>query len=343
MMQSISVVIPTYNGAAYVEEALASVFAQTLPPANVIVVDDCSTDGTAALAARIGRSAPLPVRVVRLSENSGGPAAPINAGIAAERTEYITVLDQDDVFAPDKIEQQAILLAEHPDVAVAAGLCSPWNEPRSIHSWQLDLFRQLGGTNSEQAIKLSGRDSLRALMLHGNFLVGYPSFMFRTADWRAKGGADERYRVASDYDLLCWLCSRGSMAITPGTHYVRRTHDSNVCNNKQRMFLDVAQVRHYLTSQRWLLADEEISRPMRDWFGYFGYCLREAGNYETPGDATAPSGASGAGTVHWRWSPYICPSVASGAGWSDGRRPIAPSRTLASQTSRARRRVGGLT
>ena len=117
-------------------------------------------------------------------------------------------------------------------------------------------------------------------MLHGNFLVGYPSFMFRTADWRAKGGADERYRVASDYDLLCWLCSRGSMAITPSTHYVRRTHDSNVCNNKQRMFLDVAQVRaHYLTSQRWLLADEEISRPMRDWFGYFGYCLREAGNY----------------------------------------------------------------
>ncbi len=65
-MSSVSVVIPTHNGRAFLADALDSVLAQTERPAEVLVVDDASTDGTADLAEELARTAPLPVRVVRL-------------------------------------------------------------------------------------------------------------------------------------------------------------------------------------------------------------------------------------------------------------------------------------
>ena len=67
---SVSVVIPTYNGAEYVRGALASVFGQTELPAEIIVVDDVSRDNTVALVECVAREAPVPLKVIRLPRNS---------------------------------------------------------------------------------------------------------------------------------------------------------------------------------------------------------------------------------------------------------------------------------
>ena len=123
MPQAVSVIIPAYNGSAYIEEALASVFAQTLRPAEVIVVDDCSKDGTAALVERIAQSAPAAVRLIRQAKNSGGPALPINVGVAAASGEFVTVLDQDDAFLPNRIEATLRVFAHCPDLSVAFSCC----------------------------------------------------------------------------------------------------------------------------------------------------------------------------------------------------------------------------
>jgi glycosyltransferase involved in cell wall biosynthesis len=71
MKANISVVVPTYNGAAFIAEALASVFAQTLPPREIIVADDCSTDDTPTIVKHIASDSPLPIRLIRLEDNSG--------------------------------------------------------------------------------------------------------------------------------------------------------------------------------------------------------------------------------------------------------------------------------
>ena len=101
----VSVVIPSYNGILFISEAIGSVFDQTRPPREIIVVDDASTDGTADLVASIACQAPLRIQLVRLSTNSGGPAHPMNVGIGVATGRYIAILDQDDRFTPERLAE----------------------------------------------------------------------------------------------------------------------------------------------------------------------------------------------------------------------------------------------
>ena len=94
----ISVVIPAYNAARFLPRCLESVFAQTLKPVEVIVVDDGSTDNTVAVAAKLGATV--------LRRPNGGPGAARNAGIQFATGEWIALLDADDLWAPEKLERQ---------------------------------------------------------------------------------------------------------------------------------------------------------------------------------------------------------------------------------------------
>jgi glycosyltransferase involved in cell wall biosynthesis len=310
---SVSVIIPTYNGAAFIAEALVSVFAQTQPPREIIVVDDCSTDGTMALVEEIAASAPLPIRLIRLPRNSGGPAKPINAGVAAAKSELIAVLDQDDVFAPDKLEYESTTLACNPEAALAAGLLAFSTTRDQIVQLAANVCRQLEATDPAVPTLLPGSQVLRQLILHGNFFIGYPAFTFRKVHWAAKGGVDEGLPVASDYDLLCNLCMRGMVSIRPSIHYIRRQHEANVSDDYLKGYLDVTRVRaRYLMANPWLLRDASVAPPLRDWFSTFGYWVREAGNHRAAlecyrlsariwGWDSALLKAAGKLPLHWLW------------------------------------------
>jgi glycosyltransferase involved in cell wall biosynthesis len=111
----VSVVIPAYNGASFLAEALDSVLGQTRPPEEVVVVDDGSTDGTAAVAARYG----APVLVHRQANRGIGAAR--NAGVALTSGDHIAFLDADDLWEPRKLERQLELLAKDPDLEIVFG------------------------------------------------------------------------------------------------------------------------------------------------------------------------------------------------------------------------------
>lgn len=97
-MERVSVIVPVYNGAATIDRALASVFAQTLPAFEIVVVDDGSTDNTASVLAEYGDK----IRVVRQA-NRGLPAAR-NAAVAASRGQLLALIDHDDEWIPQKLE-----------------------------------------------------------------------------------------------------------------------------------------------------------------------------------------------------------------------------------------------
>ena len=105
----ISVIVSTYNGAAYLAEALASVRAQDYRPVELIVVDDGSNDASPEIAASFRPS-------VRLMQAHQGLAVARNAGLAAATGTLIAFLDQDDWWETDKLRRQAAYLAEHPEV-----------------------------------------------------------------------------------------------------------------------------------------------------------------------------------------------------------------------------------
>jgi glycosyltransferase involved in cell wall biosynthesis len=103
----ISVVIPAYNAARWLPESLRSVQRQTLQPAEVIVVDDGSTDETAEVAHAFG------VRVI--SKANGGVAVARNVGIRSAASEWVALLDHDDLWRRNKLEKQTAVLERFPD------------------------------------------------------------------------------------------------------------------------------------------------------------------------------------------------------------------------------------
>lgn len=104
----VSVLIPTYNCARFLPEALDSVFAQTYGDYEVIVVDDGSEDHTPDIVARYPQ-----VRYIPIPHK--GVSAARNAAISAAQGEWIAFLDADDLWAADKLEKQLRYLSDHPD------------------------------------------------------------------------------------------------------------------------------------------------------------------------------------------------------------------------------------
>jgi glycosyltransferase involved in cell wall biosynthesis len=121
---TVSVVIPVYNGARYLAEAVQSVFDQTDPPLEIIVVDDGSTDGSADIIQQLSVSSPVPIRYI-YQENQG-PAAARNRGIALAVGELIAFLDQDDLWLPAKLSRQIDLLRQMPRAGYALTLVDPF-------------------------------------------------------------------------------------------------------------------------------------------------------------------------------------------------------------------------
>ena len=148
---NISAIIPVFNGEEFLAEAVESIRAQRVPPDEIIVVDDGSRDGSAAVAATLGAE----VRVVRHAHNLGLPAAR-NTGVGAARGDVISFLDVDDLWSPDKLLVQSDILGRDPSIDVVVGLTQkmrrlddsddgrfePWSEPELALSLGAALLRR---------------------------------------------------------------------------------------------------------------------------------------------------------------------------------------------------------
>jgi hypothetical protein len=110
----ISVVMPAYQVQTTIEAAIRSVLAQTMPDFELIIVDDGSTDATAAIAKNVDDS-----RIRLISQANRGLAGARNTGIKAARARYIALLDSDDLFLPDKLAMHYVHLESDPSIGVS--------------------------------------------------------------------------------------------------------------------------------------------------------------------------------------------------------------------------------
>jgi glycosyltransferase involved in cell wall biosynthesis len=122
-LSGVSVVIPCYRCGATVSRAVASACAQSVPPREVIIVDDASGDGTHAVLERL-----TGVGVIALARN-GGAAAARNAGWDAAHGEFVAFLDADDTWHPRKLEIQLAFMRRHPEFPLTAHWMAYEDEP----------------------------------------------------------------------------------------------------------------------------------------------------------------------------------------------------------------------
>lgn len=138
--QAVSVVIPCFRCAGTIARAVHSAIAQTLPPLEIILVDDASPDDTfRVLESLRDKYGPNVIKLILLPENRG-PSAARNAGWDAARGELMAFLDADDSWHPRKLELQTAIMAAHPEAAVSGHLHAVGSEPIDPESPQVAVI-----------------------------------------------------------------------------------------------------------------------------------------------------------------------------------------------------------
>jgi glycosyltransferase involved in cell wall biosynthesis len=115
MNELVSIIMPNYNSARFVEETIVSVFAQTYENWELILVDDCSSDDSITIIESL-MAEDKRIKLIKLAENSG-PAIARNRGIEEAKGRYIAFLDSDDTWHPEKLSKQISFMQEH-DIAL---------------------------------------------------------------------------------------------------------------------------------------------------------------------------------------------------------------------------------
>ena len=207
-MISISVVIPAFNRAGIIGEALSSVHAQTRSPLETIVVDDASTDGTADVAEREG------ARVIRLAHNRGAAGAR-NEGIRAAAGEAIALLDSDDFWEPHHLATLVSLLEENPDASAAGSAVRMVGARTGV--WK--------GRIPEGPPTIVVREAFK------DWLTPTSTTVVRREALLAIGGYDESERYSEDFDLWLRLARRFRFIASREITGNWRLHDGQVSTN----------------------------------------------------------------------------------------------------------------
>lgn len=208
----VSVIIPNYNYAHYLRETLDSVFGQTYPHTEVIVVDDGSSDGSRAILEGLSG------RLVPVFQKNAGVAAARNNGVAASSGEYVAFLDADDAWLPCKIEKQVARFKQDPDLGlVHVGV-------EEVDAEMNPLVRRLEG--------VEGHVGATLLMLKREGVLGGGSgAMLPRSVFDDVGGVDERLSTSADWDLFYRVSEKYEVGFVPEILLKYRVHNSNMHAN----------------------------------------------------------------------------------------------------------------
>lgn len=206
MRPSVSVVLAVYNAAWCVERALDSVLAQTVPPLEIIVCDDGSTDGTPEL---VERRYGMRVTVLRLPHENA--AAARRNGLAVARGDWLSFLDADDWWERDKLEKQLDYVQRHPEVKWIS-TDGPYVSEHGVErsSWLSDYF--------DPVVEMRG--DLFPPLLERCFPLMSSMLVEREA-YHTVGGIDGSIVYSHDYDLWLRLAARypGAVLADPLVSY----------------------------------------------------------------------------------------------------------------------------
>lgn len=184
---TVSVILPTFNRADYIGEALDSILAQSSPPHEIIVIDDGSADGTATVCTAYGSR----LRYIRVSDN-GGKTAALNLGLELAAGNVIWVMDDDDIAPRDALKSLLAPLQADPSIDFTFG---------SLIKFTTDVQ---GGRRFEQVPepRPAGARQLFSHLMEDCFITGQPCVLFRRRCFNGIAPFDTSITASVDYNIL---------------------------------------------------------------------------------------------------------------------------------------------
>lgn len=234
LSSSISVVIPAYNAESFIEDALDSINSQTLLPSEVIIVNDGSVDNTTELIERwIAHHSPIyPINLH--SQKNRGISGARNEGIKIAKSHWIALLDADDIFEPNHLEELSNVVSKFPKVVAAYGAGRVFSN-NFIHDLRYDDFwdnpSQSFGIKIDDTELLRINNSIFPRLIKGNFIK--PSSLIFLRNLALDIGLfNERLIAAEDREFLVRLIRKGDFIYTPVAITRYRWHENNATQTK---------------------------------------------------------------------------------------------------------------
>jgi len=246
----ISVLVPTFNRAELLEPCIESLFAQTIAPHEVIVVDDGSTDDTPRRVAHFGTA------VKYLRKANGGKSSALNFGMSHVTGDYVWVFDDDDVALPIANEVRLKALATRPDAGFVV----------TSHLWGRSGAD--GGIEPLRTHQLPPVDEASFLsVLMSGCLVMHSTALVRTHCYREVGSFREDLTRAQDYDMLLRLALRYPVVLLNEPTYIMRDHGGERGTQSDRF-------SHLERDHRYVRFDALVGSHLRD--------ITQLGDYLVP-------------------------------------------------------------
>jgi glycosyltransferase involved in cell wall biosynthesis len=219
----VSVLLPAYNAARFLSDAMDSILAQTHADFELIAINDGSTDETLDILGAFERK---DSRVKVISHPNMGMGRSLNEALEVARHDWVVRMDADDIMVPNRIERQLAFLAEHPDLVVAGALVCYIDADGKV-------MRRYTSPFTDPAQVRAARDEGRLIFFH------HPSVIMRRDVIRAAGGYRPQFWPADDVDLWNRVAEqdpanpRMLMQEEYLVHY--RIHGSSVCVASSRL------------------------------------------------------------------------------------------------------------
>ena len=284
----VSVIIPCYNQAHYLVDAIESALAQTHPRVQIVVVDDGSVDNTAEVALHYPD-----VCFVRQPNQGLGNAR--NAGFRNSSGEYVAFLDADDRLRPTAAETHLQCFAEHPEAAFVVGDIDLIGVDGSY--LRSPRWPELASNQYEQLLKV-------------DHVANTIAVMFRRSVVESVGGFDGSYSPAADYDILLRVARLFAGAQHRSVVAQYRRHDSNM-SRKGALMLDTlnrvmqSQVSFVKGNPRLEAAHRRGDINWRDFYG--GVTIKEIVAHLTRGDLLGAAQAFAALLWYVRGRLFVIP------------------------------------
>ncbi len=208
-LKRVSAIIPTYNCAAYLVEAIESILAQTYQDVEIIVIDDGSTDNTRQVLE------PYQGRIVYLYQENRGESVARNRGIEVAKGEFIAFLDADDLWLPTKLERQVAAMDLYPEAVLAYSYAYAVDA-----SGQQMCFRGSDLLCQGEA----GLHQVFARLVTGNMIANPGTVLIRKRFLTEGTAFDSTIRWGEDWDLWLRLSLKGPFAFIPEPLACYRMH-----------------------------------------------------------------------------------------------------------------------
>lgn len=214
---TVDVIMPTYNGMPYLEQAVKSVLAQTHQDLKLYVIDDGSNDKRAS--EKYIKSLKDP-RITFLKKDNGGPSSARNFGVSLSKSPFVAFIDSDDLWLPDKLELQLNLFKKNPDLGLVYGLSLLIND-KGHHAGSVDFQK---------------RGHLFRYLLKGNMISGSASMVLtRRAVLENIGLFKESFWNGEDWEMWLRISQYYEIDYVPKYLIAVRVHDNNAQNNNLKM------------------------------------------------------------------------------------------------------------